>query len=62
MLAEYIYLGDRHTDVALKKKRCTAVRKNQKCIRGRNGSMLVCFENGQQTVVVARLLRKIHPI
>ncbi|MBB1284015.1 hypothetical protein HRH25_06485 [Flavisolibacter sp. BT320] len=55
---EYVYLGDRNTSDPLKKKGCNAVRKNGKCIRGRNGSMLVCFEDGRQMVVVARLLRK----
>lgn len=54
----YVYLGDRNTDVALKKKTCTAVRRNDKCIRGRNGSMLVRFEDGRLMVVVGRLLRK----
>jgi len=59
---EYTYLGDRHTDDALKKKPCAAVRRNGKCIRGRNGSMLVQFEDGKQGVVIGRLLRKIKPI
>lgn len=55
---EYIYLGDRNTAAGLKKKGCNAVRRNGKCIRGRNGSMLVLFENGQQMVILWRLLRK----
>jgi hypothetical protein len=55
----YIYLGDRNTVYMLRKKQCTAVRRNNKCIRGRNGSMLVVFEDGKQAVVIARLLRKI---
>lgn len=55
---EYIYLGDRYTDQTLKKKLCKAERRNGKCIRGRNGSMLVRFENGQRMVVIGRLLRK----
>ena len=58
LLMEYIYLGDRYTDEALRKKPCSAVRRNNKCIRGRNGSMLVQFEDGKRRVVVARLLRK----
>ena len=54
----YVYLGDRFTDPQLKGKPCTAVlRQNGKCIRGKNGSMLVEF-NGNKTVVMARLLRK----
>lgn len=56
--AEYIYLGDRFTAPELKGKTCSAVRQNGKCIRGRNGSMLVAFE-GRPVVVIARLLRKI---
>jgi hypothetical protein len=55
---EYIYLGDRFTVSQLKGKPCSAVRQNGKCIRGRNGSMLVKFE-GRPVVVIARLLRKI---
>lgn len=58
-MMEYIYLGDRYTDGSLKKKKCKAVRRNGKCIRGKNGSMLVCFEDGKQSVVTGRLLRKI---
>lgn len=55
----YTYLGDRHTDPLLKRKTCTAVRrKDGKCIRGKNGNMLVEFE-GKKIVVIARLLRKI---
>lgn len=55
----YTYLGDRHTSPSLKGKPCIAVRNEKgKCIRGRNGSMLVEFE-GKKVVVVARLLRKI---
>jgi hypothetical protein len=29
-----------------------------KCIRGKNGSMLVAFEDGTKHVIVGRLLRK----
>jgi hypothetical protein len=57
---EYIYLGDRFTDSTLKKKRCAAGRRNNKCVRGRNGSMLVVFADGEQRVVIGRLLRKIQ--
>lgn len=55
---EYIYLGDRNTANFLRKQTCSAVRRNGKCVRGKNGSMLVVFEDGKQTVVVGRLLRK----
>jgi hypothetical protein len=60
-MKEYIYRGDRMTDPRLKGKRCTAVlRMDGKCIRGRNGNMLVVF-NKKKMVVNARQLRKIHP-
>lgn len=56
---EYIYLGDQHTDEKLRKKACQAVRKNDgKCIRGKNGAMLVEFEDGTKHVITGRLLRK----
>lgn len=57
---EYTYLGDRITDQHLKGKRCNAVRRSDgKCIRGKNGSMLIEFTDGAKAIVVARLLRKI---
>jgi hypothetical protein len=34
------------------------VRINGKCIRGKNGSMLVRFEDGKTHVITGRLLRK----
>lgn len=56
---EYIYLGDRFTVSDYKGKQCKAVRRaDGKCIRGKNGSMLVNF-NGVIVNVVGRLLRKI---
>lgn len=56
----YIYLGDRFTDSCYKGRQCRAVRRGDgKCIRGRNGSMLVEFEAGK-AVVIGRLLRKIN--
>jgi hypothetical protein len=59
---EYVYLGDRYTAPEKKGAPCKAVRRaDGKCIRGRNGSMLVCFENGEPAVVIGRLLRKIKP-
>jgi hypothetical protein len=59
MQQEYIYLGDRNTGDDLKKMSCSAVRSKGKCIRGKNGNMLVRFANGKEHVVVARLLRKL---
>jgi len=56
----YIYLGDRFTDKKYKKQPCDAVkRKDGKCIRGKNGSMLVRFQSGETVNVIGRLLRKI---
>lgn len=57
---EYIYLGDRLTRLDLKKKECKAVRRpDGKCIRGKNGNMLVEFDNIGMVNVIGRLLRKI---
>jgi len=57
---EYYYLGDKQTAPELRKAKCNAVRReNGKCIRGKNGSMLVSFENGKKHVIIGRLLRKI---
>ena len=58
-MLEYRYLGDRNTMISLKKAPCRAVRRiDGKCIRGRNGNMLVEMEDGRRFVVVGRLLRK----
>jgi len=57
---EYRYLGDRHTDPGLRQQVCVAVRNPAgKCIRGRNGNMLVRFASGITAVVNARLLRRL---
>ena len=57
---EYQYLGDRNTAASLKKQFCKAVRRTDgKCIRGKNGSILVQFADGKKFVVVGRLLKKI---
>lgn len=55
----YRYLGDRMTTPALKRSFCTAVMTAGKCIRGRNGNMLVEFLDRSKHVVIARLLRKV---
>lgn len=58
-MRHYIYLGDRLTDPSLKGKACTAVeRPDGKCIRGKNGTMLVAFEGGRKANIIGRLLRK----
>jgi hypothetical protein len=60
--SNYIYLGDRLTDEKYKGKECSAVRDNRgKCIRGRNGTMLVSF-NEEKCIVIGRLLRKLKTI
>lgn len=59
---DYIYLGDKNTDAQLKGKICAAIRRNGKCIRAKNGNMLVEFEGGNRHVVIARLLRKVKTL
>jgi hypothetical protein len=60
---KYKYIGDRFTDPAFKGQECVAIRNLAgKCIRGRNGSMLVHFTIANvKAVVIARLLRKKPP-
>lgn len=61
-MTAYTYLGDRLTDPALKGARVHAIRRaDGKCIRGRNGSMLVVTDDGRRIIVIARLLRKVKP-
>jgi len=56
----YKYVGDKFSALELRSTICFAVnRPDGKCIRGKNGNMLVEFE-GRKTVVVARLLRKVN--
>jgi hypothetical protein len=56
---EYIYKGDHSSDISFRGRVCKAIRwADGKCIRGRNGNMLVEFE-GRYVVIVARQLRKI---
>jgi len=56
---DYIYLGDKLTDPKYKGKKCRAIRTLEgKCLRGKNGSMLVSFD-GDPVIVIARLLRKV---
>ncbi len=55
---KYIYRGDRLTDEKYRNKHCTAVvRPDGKCIRGKNGNMLVLFGN-EKVNVAGRQLRK----
>lgn len=58
-MTEYIYRGDKFTDEGLKGLTCTAVRRpDGKCIRGKNGNMLVQFGD-RKVNILGRQLRKI---
>jgi hypothetical protein len=58
-MSEYIYRGDKLTDPVLKGRECKAIRRHDgKCIRGKNGSMLVEMD-GKKMVVLGRQLRKV---
>jgi hypothetical protein len=60
MKMDYKYLGDRWTRPELKGEPCRAVRRRDgKCIRGRNGNMVVEFAGWKRHVVLGRRLRKI---
>jgi hypothetical protein len=55
----YCYRGDRITSDSYRNQKCKAIlRRDGKCIRGKNGNMLVEFEN-KKVVVLARQLRKL---
>jgi hypothetical protein len=57
-MTDYRYLGDRLSD--RRGMLCSAVRRaDGKCIRGKNGNMLVVDEYGNRHVVIGRLLRKV---
>jgi hypothetical protein len=57
----YVYLGDKLTDARLRGAMCEAVRRTDgKCVRGKNGNMLVRFKDGTLVVVMARRLRRIE--
>jgi hypothetical protein len=56
----YRYRGDGFTSPVLKGAICHPVRRaDGKCIRGRNGNMLVEFARGERHVVLGRQLRKV---
>jgi len=58
----YIYRGDRYTDVQYKMQPCLPVLTSTgKCIRGKNGNMLVSFQSGICNVL-ARQLRRIDKL
>jgi hypothetical protein len=58
----YIYRGDRYTDIQYKMQPCLPVLTSTgKCIRGKNGNMLVSFQSGT-VVVLARQLRRLDKL
>jgi len=58
----YIYRGDRYTDVQYKMQVCQPVLSSTgKCIRGKNGNMLVSFQSGS-CIVLARQLRRLDKL
>lgn len=60
-MTAYVYLGDRLTAPELRGMTCHAVRRaDGKCVRGRNGSMLVEAADGTRHVVLGRRLRKVR--
>ena len=55
---DYKYLGDKATSSLVKGKACRAIqRQNAKCIRGKNGNMLIALD-GQSAVVIATIASK----
>lgn len=59
MTFTYTYRGDRLTDPALRGMQCDPVRRaDGKCIRGRNGNMLIVDEQGNRYVIPGRQLRR----
>lgn len=56
---EYVYVGDRLTSPDWRGMPVNAVRRTDgKCVRGKNGSMLVETVDGRRCVVLGRLLVK----
>ena len=56
---DYKYLGDRFTDEKYKGALCSAVRrKDGKCIRGKNGNMLVKFSSGEIVNIVGKSIKE----
>ena len=58
----YLYRGDKYTDDKYKLQPCYPVLSSTgKCIRGRNGNMLVSFQSGT-VVILARQLRRLDKL
>ena len=61
-MTTYTYRGDKLTAPELKGMTCYPVlNRRDKCIRGKNGNMLVRNASGKCYVVLARQLRKVKP-
>jgi hypothetical protein len=59
--ATHLFLGDRWTDPKLRHQPCgTVKRADGRCIRGRNGNILVVLPSGRRVVVPGRRLRKME--
>jgi hypothetical protein len=59
----YTYRGDRWTSAEIRGAIVTAVRRDDgRCVRGRNGNMLVLTADGRRVVVLGRQLRKLPPL
>lgn len=58
----YLYRGDRYTDSRYRLQPCyPALSNTGKCIRGKNGNMLVSFQPGT-VVILARQLRRLDKL
>lgn len=58
----YLYRGDRYTDNKYKLQPCSPVLSNTgKCVRGKNGNMLVSFQS-ESCIVLARQLRRLDKL
>lgn len=58
----YLYRGDRYTDEKYKLQPCSPVLSSAgKCIRGKNGNMLVSFQSGS-CILLARQLRRLDKL
>lgn len=61
-MMRYTYRGDRLTTAALRGLLCDPVRRaDGKCVRGKNGNMLVEDAQGRRCVVLGRQLRINRP-
>lgn len=58
----YLYRGDRYTDSRYRLQPCYPILSNTgKCMRGKNGNMLVSFQSGT-VIILARQLRRLDKL